>query len=1060
MQANNALKEPIHDDDNIYIVIDNKVNELKKELISSLLKEICTLNNLMHLDIAKLADRVFSYMKKFNTIDDINKQIILTASEMVTEHYDYPSIATFILLYDLHSKTLDDYSKTVKQMRSNLNPKGESAPLVSNKFAKYVFKNKHAINKILATNKNRDYNISLFGYRTLEKAYLKKLSHGKILERPQCLFMRVAIAIHHRKNDLAKIEETYNLTSEGYFTHATPTLFNAGTSYEQLSSCFLLGTADDMGKIGDCWKECGLISKHAGGIGITMTPIRVNGAYINSTQGTASGLKVLSVFNEISRYADQSGKRPGSIAIYIEPWHADIFYFLDLKKNTGAETERARDLFLALMINDIFMERVEADGVWSLMCPHDCPNLLDKFGDEFSKIYKTYEKMGKFVRQISARELWFKIMEAQIETGVPYMLYKNAVNKKSNQINIGVVNGSNLCCEILEVSTSDEYAVCFTSDTEIVTDKGIKKIIECDGENVLSYFNNDIDLQKSEHYEKATLIHNGQKEVYALKTIGNKTINATEDHPFLIAGNEWKKVKDLKIGDKIMTPEISILDSYKSKSAVSLQQAKFLSDYFSVNGQIIETESNTCIYTFSDDGDKLYQIQGMLIPFGIKSKVQFDNIVNQWNLLISGRSVVNFDVYIGFANCPVKKEQLKNYVVNAQTDDYSAVVSIQKVGVRDVYDLSLKHSHNFIANGHVVHNCNLASICLPKFVENNEFNHQKLFEVTKVATRNLNNIIDINFYPVEKARISNMKHRPIGLGVQGLADTFFKLKLPFDSPKARELNKRIFETIYFGAMTESCLMAKESGYYSTYPGSPISQGKFQFDLWGVSRDTLMWDWNSLQKEIEQYGVRNSLTTAEMPTASTSQIMGNVETIEAITSNIYTRKTIAGDYYVINKYLMSDLMDLGLWNSEMIDMIKYYEGSIQKIPGIPQDIKEIYRTVYEIDQRSIIDMSADRGPFIDQTQSLNLHIAEPDFAKLNSCHFHAWKSGLKTGMYYLRSKPASEANKFGIDIDTIRMIEERDGIVPIEKVEEPELIVKSCQYNPNRKNGEGCMMCGS
>jgi len=569
-----------------------------------------------------------------------------------------------------------------------------------------------------------------------------------------------------------------------------------------------------------------------------------------------------------------------------------------------------------------------------------------------------------------------------------------------------------------------------------------------------------------------------------------KPINATADHPFLIEGNKWKKVKDLQVGDKIMTPEISTLESHKInvnkfnqkyiligslenciiddniKNASPIEQASFLSSYFSTNGHIRITETKISIDTFSAEEDKLHKIQSMLTPFGIKSTVQFGTFfVDRWTLRISGTSIINFNKYINFATCPDKKAKLSEYINNSTIliqDNYSSVVSIKKIGVKDVYDLSLGYSHNFIANGHVVHNCNLASICLPKFVKNDEFDHQRLFEVAKIVTRNLNNIIDINFYPVEKARISNMKHRPIGLGVQGWADTCFKLKYPFDSPKARELNKRIFETIYFGAMTESCLMAKESGYYSTYPGSPISQGKFQFDLWGVSRDTLMWNWNALEEEIKLYGVRNSLTTAEMPTASTSQIMGNTETIEAITSNIYTRKTIAGDYYVINKYLMSDLMELGLWNSDMIDMIKYYEGSIQNIPDIPENIKEIYRTVYEIDQQAIIDMSADRGPFIDQTQSLNIHIAEPDFAKLNSCHFHAWKKGLKTGMYYLRSKPASEASKFGIDVDTIRMIEKRDGIIAAKRLEKTKSIVKSCPYNPNRKNtdDEGCMMCGS
>jgi len=1183
----------------IYISISDGTFVLTKEFIELCVSDVIQKSKLTHLDAGKITDKVYPTLKTYNKITDLHEQIIMITTEMCTEHYDYPNIATFLLIDELHRVTDDDYSETILKMTQNLNPKGEPAPLVSARFSDFVFKNKEIVNAILHKNKNRDYDISLFGYRTLEKAYLKKLSSGAIIERPQCMWMRVSISIHQRSGDFGKIEETYDLLSEGYMTHATPTLFNAGTAYEQLSSCFLLGVNDDMGKIGDCWKKCGLISKHAGGIGITMTPVRVNGAYINSTQGTASGLKVLSVFNEISRYADQSGKRPGSIAIYIEPWHGDIFFFLDLKKNTGAETERARDLFLALTINDIFMKRVESDGIWSLMCPHDCPDLLDKYGDEFTRIYENYEAAGKFLKQLPARELWFKIMESQIETGVPYMLYKDAVNTKSNQINIGVVNGSNLCVsgetmiltsqgylnikdnvdkvvdvwngeefssvtfkktgvdqemmkisfsngcelkctpyhkfylindgnvvmkqasdlvicdklikisypvikegcdenisekyvvpcnnsignklswlgclldsdgnvdsgnkfvlidsidkqfltsilymlqtlgcdpvillnangnmyqlslcasdvsrlkdlglktsklnltafvpeddkrfvtvtnlekleqredtycfteprknagvfngvitsqciEIVEVSTADEYAVCFSADTEIVTENGIKKIVDCDGEKVLSYFNNDKDLQRSEHFEVAKLIHNGRKQTFVIKTSNGKDVRATEDHPFLVADDtyQWRKLKDLHVGDELMT----------------------------------------------------------------------------------------------------------------STSHHSKILSIEEFAIEDVYDLALGHSHNFVANGYVVHNCNLASICLPKFVENGEMNHEKLFRVSRIATRNLNNIIDSNFYPVEEARISNMKHRPVGLGVQGLADVFFKMKIPFDSPKAREVNKRIFETIYFGAMTESCLMAKEEGHYSTFVGSPLSQGKFQFDLWGLDRSELIWDWATLEKDIATYGVRNSLTTAEMPTASTSQIMGNNETIEAITSNIYTRKTIAGDYYVINKYLMSDLMELGLWDSNMVDMIKYYEGSIQNISGIPQNIKDIYRTVYEIEQRSVIDMSADRGPFIDQTQSLNLHIAEPDFKKLTSCHMHGWRRGLKTGMYYLRSKAASEATKFGIDVDTIRMIEERNGITPKEEIPvniyEDTEIAPSCQYNPNRKTGEGCFMCGS
>jgi len=796
--------------------------------IKEYINNICQKMNAQHLNVDKLANNVYPKLKNQNTIKDVEYQITTCASEMVTDHYDYPAVAVWILINNLHSKTHDDYLKVAEQLYYNVSDHGKNCPIISTEFYQYVKNNYKQINQIIRY--ERDYNISIFGYRTLEKSYLKKTYTGEIIERPQHLFMRVAIALHFRTNSFDKIAETYELLSQGYFTHATPTLFNAGTIREQLSSCFLLGIEDSMDGIGDAWKDCAIISKFSGGIGINVTNIRVDGAYIGSSQTRgAKGLKLLLVFNQIIRYADQGGKRPGSVAFFIEPWHGDIYYFLDLKKNTGAETERARDIFLGLMINDIFMQRILENGVWSLMCPASCPELLNKYGEEFTKTYLKYEAEGNYLKQVSARDLWFKIMESQIETGVPYILFKDAINYKSNQINIGVVNGSNLCCEIVEVSSASVYSVC-----------------------------------------------------------------------------------------------------------------------------------------------------------------------------------------------------------------------------------------------------NLASICLPKFVEchdnNLTFNYQELCRVTRIITRNLNNIIDINYYPLEKTKSSNFQNRPIGIGVQGLADVFAMFKTPFDSELARDLNKKIFETIYYGALLESMKLAKKYGPYETFKGSPLSQGKFQFDLWGLKRSELsgFWDWNALMMKIRKYGVRNSLVTTCMPTASTSQIMNNNECIEPYTENIYTRSTLAGDYYVINKHLMKDLMELDLWNEDMVDLIKYYRGSVAKIPTIPDNIKKIYRTVWEIPQKSIIDMAADRAPFIDQTQSMNIFINKPNFARLNSCLFHAWHRGLKTGMYYLRSKAASEASQFGIDMEKIKKLEKKYNI------EQNSTLGSSgsqrvinvdnlpvCRYVPKhlRKSGD-CLACGS
>lgn len=747
--------------DNIYLT-QNNVNILLSK--SELFNSIQMIYNDNDIDLNKIVESVYPKLKTYNTIEELEEQIISSSTEMIIDHYNYPKIAINILIKRLHNETSNNFIEITKQLKEN--------NFISDDYYNFVKKNKDIINKKI--DYERDYNISIFGYRTLEKSYLKRNKKNIIIERPQHLYMRVAIAIH--LGNIDKAIETYDLLSLGYMTHATPTLFNAGSNYQQLSSCFLLGIDDNMESIGNCWKDCGVISKYNGGIGINVSNIRVDGALIKTTQSKASGMRLLTVFNQIARYANQGGKRAGAIAIYIEPWHGDIFFFLDLKKNTGAETERARDLFFGLMINDIFMKRVEDDGLWSLMCPSECPDLINKYGHEFTEIYINYEKNNKFLKQIKARDLWFKIMETQIETGTPYILYKDAINYKSNQINIGVINGSNLCAEIVEVSSAEEYSVC-----------------------------------------------------------------------------------------------------------------------------------------------------------------------------------------------------------------------------------------------------NLASICLPKFIKDDNYDYEELYRVSRIITRNLNNIIDINYYPLDKLKNSNLKNRPIGIGVQGLADVFAILKLPFDSIEARKINRNIFETIYYGAISESILLAKETEPYQNYQGSPISKGLFQFDLWNIPKIDLIYDWNKLKLDLFKYGIRNSLVTACMPTATTSQIMGYNECIEPYTENIYTRNTLVGDYYVTNIHLMKELISLNLWNSETIDLIKYYEGSIANIPNIPDNIKEIYRTAWEIPQKSIIEMASERAPFIDQTQSMNIFLSKPTFAKLNSILFYGWNKGLKTGMYYLRTKSSSEANQFGIDLSKIKSI---------------------------------------
>jgi len=732
--------------------------------ITARVKKLCYGLEQKYIEPIEIGKKVIQGLYDGVTTTELDNLAAETAATMATAHPDYALLAARIAVSNLHKNTKKSFSQTIKGLYNYVDPKtGKNAGLISKLTYDIVMANQDVLDSSIIF--DRDYSFDFFGFKTLERSYLLRMN-GEVVERPQHMLMRAAIGIHGE--DIEAALETYNLMSEKWFIHATPTLFNAGTPKPQLSSCFLLTMTDDsIPGIFETLSRCAKISQSAGGIGLSIHNVRAKGSYIKGTGGTSNGIvPMLKVFNDTARYVDQGGgKRKGAFAIYLEPWHADIFDFLELKKNHGKEEMRARDLFYAMWISDLFMQRVSEDGEWSLFCPDECPGLQDTYGGEFEALYHKYEQAGKAKRTIKAQELWFAILESQIETGTPYILYKDAANRKSNQKNLGTIKSSNLCTEIMEYTAPDEVAVC-----------------------------------------------------------------------------------------------------------------------------------------------------------------------------------------------------------------------------------------------------NLASISLGKFVKNGKFDFQKLYEVTRVITANLNKVIDVNYYPVPEARNSNMRHRPIGIGVQGLADAFIMMRFPFDSPEARTLNKEIFETIYFASLTESCAQAEKHGHYESYPGSPVSQGELQYDMWGVTPSD-RWNWAELKGKIAQHGVRNSLLLAPMPTASTSQILGNNECFEPYTSNMYTRRTLSGEYIIVNKHLLKDLIGLGLWNDQLKEQLMAANGSVQHIPQIPDHLKDLYKTSYELSQKVLIDMSADRGAFICQSQSLNLFVESPNFGKLSSMHFYAWKSGLKTGMYYLRSKAAVDPIKF-------------------------------------------------
>ena len=778
---------------------DGRKESVKFDKITARIDKLSYGLNTDFVKTIEIAKKVIDGLYDGVSTQELDELAAETAATLTTKHPDFATLAARIAVSNLHKTTSKSFSSTMKRLYTYVNPKtGENASLLSKEVYGVINKNAALLDSSIIY--DRDFSYDYFGFKTLEKSYLLRLD-GKVIERPQHMLMRVAIGIH--MDDIDSVLETYNLLSEKWFTHATPTLFNAGTPKPQLSSCFLLTMKEDsIDGIYDTLKQCAKISQSAGGIGLSIHNVRGTGSYIKGTNGVSNGIiPMLRNFDMTARYVDQGGgKRKGSFAIYIEPWHSDIFEFLQLKKNHGKEELRARDLFYAMWIPDLFMKRVEANEDWSLFSPDEAKNLHETYGEEFEKLYEKYEKEGKARKTVKAQDLWFEILEAQIETGNPYILYKDAANKKSNQKNLGTIKSSNLCTEIIEYTAPDEAAVC-----------------------------------------------------------------------------------------------------------------------------------------------------------------------------------------------------------------------------------------------------NLASIALNKFVKDDlTYDHQKLYEITKVITKNLNKVIDVNYYPVEEARNSNMRHRPIGIGVQGLADTFILMRHAFDSPEAKQLNAEIFETIYFAAMESSMEIAQKEGPYKTYEGSPVSKGIFQFDMWGVVPSSKRWDWTKLKREVKKHGVRNSLLLAPMPTASTSQILGNNECFEPYTSNIYTRRVLSGEFIVVNKHLLKDLIKLKLWDENMKDTLMAANGSIQDIKEIPDDIKLLYRTVWEVSQKSIIDMAADRGAYICQSQSMNIHMQDANFGKLTSMHFHAWKKGLKTGLYYLRTKAAADAIKFTIVKDEKAIDKEQ------------EQAAMQCSID----NQDDCEMCGS
>ena len=1100
----------------------------------------CFLNNdsgsLININYTVLAMKVIDQLYDGITTTQIDELSSEQCASMSSIHPDYNLLAGRIMISNHHRNTIPSFVKTVKKLFTNVDKKGVISPLVSNEFYQTVSSNNKVFDEIC--DYSRDYFIDYFGFKTLQKSYLIR-QNSKVVERPQHMWLRVAIGIHG--GDIERVKETYDLLSRKLMTHATPTLFNAGTCNPQLSSCFLLSMEDDsIEGIFNTLKDCALISKWAGGIGLHIHNIRASGSHINGTNGSSNGIvPMLKVFNNTAKYVDQGGgKRNGSFAVYLEPWHADIEKFLQMRKNHGDEELKARDLFYALWVPDLFMKRVKEAGIWTLMCPNECHGLSDVYGDDFEKLYIEYETEGKGMKTMNARDLWFQILDAQMETGTPYICYKDAANKKSNQKNLGTIKSSNLCV---------------SPETKILTDKGHIEIQTLEGQ-----FTN---IWNGNEFSEVQIFKTGENQkLIDVHTSDNCILSCTPYHKFFIQ-NEYissqinvVEAQNLQKGDKIMACDYPVIDgtqkmlypythgffcgdrTYRytvknkepigctskylekyscesheypnitqnvqfngishnkisisylysdekklleymdysvmteddTKMVITLpldiednffvplnhtlqQKMEWLAGYVDAVGSISNYGTNQQLQTASVNKDFCMNVKLMLQTCGINPKFSLlrdegvhdlpygkcgkNDLVRQplYSLLITSIDLLKL-VKIGF------KPKLLLICNNNQTIPDSPdchFIQIDKIIDNgrndDTFCFTEPKRNAGIFNGILTSQCteiilysdekesavcNLASIALPSCVDFSttppHFNFDLLHKIVKVVTYNLNRVIDINFYPTEKTKVSNFRHRPLGIGVQGLADVFLLLDMAFTSDEARTLNKHIFETLYHGALEESCKLAESFGPYESYNGSPISQGILQFDLWNVPQNNERHNWTLLKKKIATFGVRNSVLLAPMPTASTSQILGYNECIEPITSNIYSRRTLAGEFILTNKYLMKDLIKLGLWDENVKNHIISSNGSIQSIDGIPKAVKEKYKTVWELPMKSLIDMATDRGVYICQSQSLNLWLEEPTYNSLTSMHFYSWSKGLKTGIYYLRRRAKHQAQQFTIE----------------------------------------------
>ena len=851
---------------------DGRIESISFDKITRRISSQC---NDLSVNATEIAMKVISQIKNLITTTELDEYTSVICSSLITSNLDYGKLADRIIISNNHKNTLDSFSEKANVLYNYKNSQNKICPLITKELLDFINLNKDVIdNKI---DYKKDYNFDFFGFKTLERNYLFKIN-GKVIERIQDMLMRVSLALH--LNNLENGLKSYEYMSNKYFIHATPTLFNAGTGRPQLLSCFLLGLDDSIDSLFKVVSDCAKISKNSGGIGVDFDKIRSKNSYIRGTNGTSNGIiPFLKVFNETGKAVNQGGKRNGSIAVYLQPHHPDILEFLELRKNHGNEEERTRDLFLALWTSDLFMERVQSNLTWSLFNPDNCRELSDLYGDEYKKRYLEYESEKRFVKQLPARDIWSSIITSQIETGTPYILQKDHINRKSNQSNIGVIKSSNLCAEIVEYSSSEEYACCTLGSL------GLPKFVKTNLDN-------------------DTLI------IYSKDNCANCNLVKT------------------------------LCKKYDLKYEVVLMNKK---------------EERTKLYM---DIDKLH-----------------DTVVDSMPQIF----IKNPDEHLFYEKC---NPDIMKYI--GGFNELKSEISVY-------------------------------------------FDFEMLIEATKVLIDNLNRVIDLNYYPVPETDISNKKHRPLGLGVQGLADVFIKMSISFDSEEARKLNVEIFETIYYGALVKSNELAIQEGPYSTFKGSPLSEGKFQFDLWDV-KPSDKYDWKELRKQIMEKGVRNSLLVALMPTASTSQILGNNECFEPYTNNIYNRRTMAGDFRIINKHLVMDLELLNLWNDEMKDLIIYHNGSIQNIEIIPIHIRNLYKTSWEIEQKALIQLSIDRGPFVDQTQSLNLFFEDPTPNDLTKALFFGWQNGLKTCSYYIRTQSKVEAQKFTIDPEKIKQIEEKYGFV--------------------------------